>query len=100
MLDFPEDKEVQWNEDVFGKMQNLRMLIKKKGFSFGSPKHLPNSLRVMEWWGYPAASLPSNFHSKNLVILNLSCSYFQWDKPLQARIIIIVVTLFFLKLLI
>ncbi|RDX76240.1 TMV resistance protein N, partial [Mucuna pruriens] len=84
MLDMPEDEEVQWNQKVFGKMKNLRMLlIKKNAGFFRSPKVLPNSLRVLEWFGYPESSLPSNFHSKNLVILNLSYSYFQWDKPLQ-----------------
>jgi len=84
MFDMKEDQEVQWNQKVFGKMKNLRMLLvtMKVGFSRSSID-LPKSLRVLEWWGYPESSLPSNFHSKNLVILNLSYSYFQWDKPLQ-----------------
>nr|KYP33348.1 putative WRKY transcription factor 19 [Cajanus cajan] len=84
MLDMPEDQEVLRNENVFGKMKNLRMMLIKKNPNFlRSPKDLPNSLRVLEWWGYPRASLPSKFHSKNLVKLDLSNSYFQWDNPLQ-----------------
>ncbi|XP_029126077.1 TMV resistance protein N-like [Cajanus cajan] len=85
MLDMPEDQEVKWNQKVFGKLKNLRMmLIKRNPKCFRSLKDLPNELRVLEWLGYPRASLPSNFHLKNLVILNLSYSYFQWAKPLQA----------------
>lgn len=72
---------------LFGKMENLMMLMKKKGRPLGSPNHLPNSLRVLEWWGFPASSLPSSFHPKNLVILNLSYSYFRWDKPLEVCIL-------------
>ncbi|KOM54619.1 hypothetical protein LR48_Vigan10g051100 [Vigna angularis] len=83
LLDMPKDEEVQWNGEVFGKLKNLRMLIKKNGPFQSSPKHFPNSLRVLEWMGYPVTSLPSNVASKNLVILNLSYSFFRWDKPLQ-----------------
>lgn len=92
MLDIPNDEEVQRNGEVFGKLNNLRMLIKKKGSFLSSPKHFPSSLKVLEWWGFPAAFLPSNVASKNLVILNLSYSCFQWEQPLQACIIINVVT--------
>jgi len=35
------------------------------------PEHLPNSLRVLEWWRYPSPSLPPNFHPKRLVTLEL-----------------------------
>ncbi|XP_061340635.1 TMV resistance protein N-like [Gastrolobium bilobum] len=81
MLDMPEDK-LQFKEDVFGKMKNLMMLIKKEVGFASCFEHLPKSLRVLEWWRHPAASLPSVLH--NLVILNLSYSRcFQWDKSLQ-----------------
>ncbi|XP_061376474.1 uncharacterized protein LOC133318484 [Gastrolobium bilobum] len=83
VLDMPEDKEVQWNQEVLGRMKKLRMLVKKNACFFGGPKNLPSSLRVLEWWKYPEASLPHNFHSKNLVILNLSYSSFQWNKQLE-----------------
>nr|KYP32054.1 TMV resistance protein N [Cajanus cajan] len=72
MLDMPKDLKVQWNQTVYRKMKNLQMmLVKSSVASLRMPKDLPNSLRVLEWWGYPGASLPSNFHLKNLVILNL-----------------------------
>ncbi|XP_068503019.1 disease resistance protein RPV1-like isoform X2 [Phaseolus vulgaris] len=84
MLDMPEYQEMQCNQKLFGKMKNLRMILIKEEVGFlRSPTALPNTLRVLEWWGYPATSLPSNFHLKNLVILNLSHSYFGWDKPLE-----------------
>ncbi|XP_047149246.1 disease resistance protein Roq1-like, partial [Vigna umbellata] len=84
MLEMPEHQEEMQCTPKFGKMKSLRMLIIEKKVSFlGSPATLPNSLRVLEWRGYPATSLPSNFHFKNLVILNLSHSYFGWYKPLQ-----------------
>ncbi|XP_020208543.2 disease resistance protein RML1B isoform X2 [Cajanus cajan] len=84
MLDMPKDLKVQWNQTVYRKMKNLQMmLVKSSVASLRMPKDLPNSLRVLEWWGYPGASLPSNFHLKNLVILNLSYSCFRWDKPLE-----------------
>ncbi|XP_029126007.1 disease resistance protein RML1B-like isoform X2 [Cajanus cajan] len=84
MLDMPKYLKVQWNQTVYRKMKNLQMmLVKSSVASLRMPKDLPNSLRVLEWWGYPGASLPSNFHLKNLVILNLSYSCFRWDKPLE-----------------
>lgn len=70
-------------------MKSLKMMLMKKNAGISEvPKDLPNSLRVLEWWGYPRASLPSNFRSKNLVRLDLSYSYFCWDKPLEACVII------------
>nr|KYP33146.1 TMV resistance protein N [Cajanus cajan] len=50
MLDMPEDQEVKWNQKVFGKLKNLRMmLIKRNPKCFRSLKDLPNELRVLEW---------------------------------------------------
>ncbi|XP_029129112.1 TMV resistance protein N [Cajanus cajan] len=85
MLDVPQDQEVQWNQKVFGKLKNLQMILIKKNNGFlRSFKDLPNNLRVLEWCRYPAATLPSNFHLKNLVVLNLSYSKFGWEKPFEA----------------
>jgi len=81
----PEHQETQCSQNLLGKMKNLRMILIKKQVGFlRRPTSLPNTLRVLEWWGYPATSLPCNFHLKNLVILDLSHSDFGWDKPLQA----------------
>lgn len=52
-------------------MQNLRTLIVKKCHFSKAPKHLPNSLRVLEWWRYPSHELPSDFHPKQLKIREL-----------------------------
>lgn len=58
------------------KMISLRtLIIRKECFSKG-PKKLPNSLRVLEWWGYPSKSLPSDFKPEKLAILKLPYSGF------------------------
>ncbi|XP_028760634.1 TMV resistance protein N-like isoform X2 [Neltuma alba] len=74
ILDSPKDKEIQWNGKAFMKMKKLKVLvIKNASFSKGI-KYLPNSLCVLEWKGYPFEFLPSNFHPKKLVHLDLSNS--------------------------
>lgn len=58
------------------KMISLRtLIIRNECFSKG-PKKLPNSLRVLEWWGYPSKSLPSDFKPEKLAILKLPYSGF------------------------
>ncbi|XP_061366470.1 disease resistance protein RUN1-like [Gastrolobium bilobum] len=72
MLDFPKSEEVvEWDGNAFKEMKNLKTLIIRKACFSEGPKHLPNSLRVLEWWRYPSPSLPSNFHQKKIVILKL-----------------------------
>ncbi|KAK7380574.1 hypothetical protein VNO78_33088 [Psophocarpus tetragonolobus] len=62
---------IEWDGMAFKQMSNLKTLIVRDGnFTIG-PKHLPNSLRVLEWWEYPSPSLPSDFHPKKLVTLQL-----------------------------
>ncbi|KHN45677.1 Putative sulfate transporter 4.2 [Glycine soja] len=56
---------------AFEKMNNLKRLIIESGSFTTGPKHLPNSLRVLEWWDYPSPSLPIDFHPKKLVKLEL-----------------------------
>ncbi|XP_061353640.1 TMV resistance protein N-like [Gastrolobium bilobum] len=70
------EEVVEWDGEAFKKMKNLKTLIIKKGHFSEGPKHLPNSLRVLEWWGYPSQSLPSDFHPKKLVIFKLPHSSF------------------------
>ncbi|XP_027359406.1 TMV resistance protein N-like [Abrus precatorius] len=82
-LDFSSHKNgeaaeaiVEWNGEVFKKMRNLRtLIIRNCQFSKG-PEHLPNSLKVLEWQGYPSQHLPSDFHPKKLVICKLQNSCF------------------------
>ncbi|KAJ7970155.1 Disease resistance protein [Quillaja saponaria] len=71
MLSLPEDEKVHLNGEAFSKMKNLRILIVENAYFFEGPKYLPNSLRVLDWKGYPSQSLPLNFHPTKLVILNL-----------------------------
>ncbi|KAK7314751.1 hypothetical protein VNO77_33279 [Canavalia gladiata] len=67
---------VKWNGKAFKKMKNLRTLIIKSGQFSKGPKHLPNSLRVLEWWNYPSQGLPPNFRSKKFAICKLPKSCF------------------------
>ncbi|XLT60538.1 hypothetical protein HN873_053142, partial [Arachis hypogaea] len=46
------DVEVKWDGKAFKDMKNLKTLIIKNCCFSQSPKHLPNSLRVLEWWRY------------------------------------------------
>lgn len=72
ILDFPEFEEVvEWDGMALKEMKNLKTLIIRVGSFSRGPEHLPNSLRILEWWGYPSTSLPLNFHPKKLVRLEL-----------------------------
>ncbi|MED6133278.1 hypothetical protein PIB30_026862 [Stylosanthes scabra] len=70
-LEAPMSKVIDWDGEAFRKMGNLKSLIIKSGNFFNGPNHLPNSLRVLEWHGYPSHSLPPDFHPKKLSILML-----------------------------
>jgi len=65
------DDEVELNESVFKKMKNLKTLIIRGGHFSKGPKHLPNSLRVVEWESYPSEYFPNDFNPKKLAIFNL-----------------------------
>ncbi|XP_019415326.1 PREDICTED: TMV resistance protein N-like [Lupinus angustifolius] len=75
-LDYlPQGKEVvQLSGKAFKKMKNLRILIIKTASFSGVPKHLPNSLRVLEWRGFPLRCLPPDFLPDNLSILHFPSS--------------------------
>jgi hypothetical protein len=63
-LGLPHGKplEVNWDGEAFKNMTNLKTLIIKRVDFSESPKHLPNSLRVLEWWGYPSECFPIEFY--------------------------------------
>lgn len=83
MLDLPEDEEVCWTGEEFKKMKNLKILkIINANFSTG-PKYLPNSLRVLDWRGYPWPYLPSDFRPRKLSMLNLPNSCLVLNAPLK-----------------
>ncbi|MED6183284.1 hypothetical protein PIB30_036470 [Stylosanthes scabra] len=72
-LEFPsfKDAEVKWDGTAFKEMKNLKTLIIKNGCFSKSPKHLPNSLRVLEWRKYPSEYFPPDFQPEMLCILKL-----------------------------
>ncbi|KAK7251890.1 hypothetical protein RIF29_35487 [Crotalaria pallida] len=83
MLHLPKIKVVRWNGSELKKMKNLKILtIQNTDFSV-CPEHLPNSLRVLKWWRYPAPYLPPEFDPKRLVMLDLSMSCLRLDKQIE-----------------
>ncbi|XP_054778202.1 disease resistance protein RPV1-like [Prosopis cineraria] len=83
MLDPPQQEDVKWSSLSFEKMTNLRILIIRKSQFSTSPKHLPNSLKWLEWEGYPSSTLPLDFSPRKLVFFKLCCSPFRLDQPLK-----------------
>ncbi|KAL2321181.1 hypothetical protein Fmac_030150 [Flemingia macrophylla] len=78
-LDSPilgKEEILEWNRKAFKKMTNLKTLIIKIGHFSKGPKHLPSSLRVLEWLKYPSKGLPHDFCSKKLSICKLPKSCF------------------------
>ncbi|XP_020236375.1 TMV resistance protein N isoform X1 [Cajanus cajan] len=74
MLHLPKSKDVRWNGSELKKMTNLKILTIENAYFSRGPEHLPNSLRVLKWWGYPSQSLPPEFDPKRLVMVDLSMS--------------------------
>lgn len=94
-LDFPihamssngsEGGEVDWDGEALKNMRNLKTLVIRNGSFNQGPTHLPNSLRVLEWWGYPSPSLPNDFHPKKLAMLKLPESCLRISEPIQGVI--------------
>ncbi|KAG4390487.1 hypothetical protein GLYMA_06G310000v4 [Glycine max] len=83
MVDLPDQYTVHLKDESFKKMRNLKILIVRSGHFFGSPQHLPNNLRLLDWMEYPSSSLPSSFQPKKLVVLNLSHSRFTMQEPFK-----------------
>nr|KYP62635.1 TMV resistance protein N [Cajanus cajan] len=75
-MDFSLFEKVEWDGYAFKRMKNLKTLIIRSGHFSKGPKHLPNILRVLEWWRYPSQDLPFDFHPKKLVICKLPKSSF------------------------
>lgn len=79
--------EVNWDGEALMTMRNLKTLVVRNGRFNKGPTHLPNSLRVLLWWGYPSQSLPNDFHPKKLAILKLPDSFLTISEPIQASIV-------------
>ncbi|XP_027368582.1 uncharacterized protein LOC113874561 [Abrus precatorius] len=82
ILDPLEKKEIEieWGGTAFENMNNLRILILRNARFSSAPNYLPNSLRLLEWNGYPSASLPPGFYPRNAVVLGLPYSQLKLDK--------------------
>ncbi|XP_059429876.1 TMV resistance protein N-like [Corylus avellana] len=100
VLKLPLQKQERLNVEAFSKMKKLKMLQISNDYDFlrwlsnaydhfytnlewrGDPSNvmLSNKLCIMEWWRYPLESLPTNFHSDNLVelIMRESCIKQLW----------------------
>ncbi|XP_028769783.1 TMV resistance protein N-like isoform X2 [Neltuma alba] len=83
MLDPPQQEEVTWSGTAFEKMNDLRILVIRNTQFSTNPKYLPNSLRLLDWEGYPSANLPSDFSPKKLTSLRLCNSIFRLEEPFK-----------------
>ncbi|XP_065635930.1 disease resistance protein Roq1 isoform X1 [Quercus suber] len=72
VLKLSTPKEAHWNPESFSKMQHLKLLIINNVYLLHDPKHLPNSLRILDWDKYPSKYFPSSFQSKSFQRLNRS----------------------------
>nr|KYP59772.1 TMV resistance protein N [Cajanus cajan] len=62
LADIPQGNDVlKLSDRAFKNMKSLRILILKDDIYHGVPQHLPNSLRVLLWSGYPSGCLPPDF---------------------------------------
>ena len=59
-----EPKNVDWNPEAFSNMRNLKLLKICGVQLMRDLKHLPTSLRILDWRGYPSKSLASSSQSK------------------------------------
>jgi hypothetical protein len=59
VLKLREPKEAYWRPESFSKLHHLKLLIIDSVHLLHDPKHLPNSLRIIDWSGYPSKSIPS-----------------------------------------
>ncbi|XP_050254551.1 disease resistance protein RUN1-like [Quercus robur] len=75
VLEMHEPKNVDWDPEAFSKMRYLKLLKICGVQLMHDLKHLPNSLRILDWKGYPSKSLTSSSRLKsfeNLKFMNLS----------------------------
>ncbi|RHN51943.1 putative TIR domain, winged helix-turn-helix DNA-binding domain-containing protein [Medicago truncatula] len=75
--DIKKDNVVNWDGEAFKNMTKLRTLL-IEGVKFSeSPKHLPNSLRILEWYDYPSQYFPVDFLPRQLIICKLSSEFYR-----------------------
>ncbi|XP_061339893.1 TMV resistance protein N-like [Gastrolobium bilobum] len=84
MLHPPRHEEVDhWTNTSFENMRNLRILIVRNTTFSTGPSYLSNSLRLLDWMGFPSQSFPADFYPQRIVDFKLSHSPLILKKPLQ-----------------
>ncbi|XP_042960664.1 disease resistance-like protein DSC1 isoform X2 [Carya illinoinensis] len=74
LIDLPqEDCLIRLGPKVFAKMKSLRILKITccRGIFRDGLNYLSNELRVLDWLGCSLEFLPSSFHGKKLIVLNI-----------------------------
>ncbi|KAL6184840.1 hypothetical protein ACLB2K_046240 [Fragaria x ananassa] len=70
-VELPGEDEICLSPKCFKKMKNLQLFININARFSGEVNYLPNQLRFLDWPGFPAQSLPSDFNPQKLVELNM-----------------------------
>ncbi|PRQ22466.1 putative TIR domain, P-loop containing nucleoside triphosphate hydrolase [Rosa chinensis] len=71
VMDLPELEVAHWKPEAFSNLTQLSLLhIRNVNLPEGLTS-LSNSLRLLDWSGYPLRSLPQNFEADELIELNL-----------------------------
>ncbi|KOM47669.1 hypothetical protein LR48_Vigan07g137300 [Vigna angularis] len=84
MLYPPKQEKIDyWTMTAFKKMKNLRILIVRNAIFSSGPSYLPNSLRLIDWKGYPSKSFPPDFYPHRIVDFKLPHSSLIFKKPFQ-----------------
>ncbi|CAJ2638896.1 unnamed protein product [Trifolium pratense] len=77
----PQENVEKLSDKAFKDMKSLRILIIKDAIYSEVLQHLPNSLRVLDWSGYPSCCLPPDF-----VKLPSNCLIFNKFKDMKSLI--------------
>jgi len=86
IIDPPAHKVYKWRDiNAFKKMKNLRILIIRNTTFSTAPSGLPNSLRLLDWKGYPSKSFPSDFYPERIVDFKLPHSSLMLEKPFKVQ---------------
>ncbi|KAL6179601.1 hypothetical protein ACLB2K_051114 [Fragaria x ananassa] len=70
-VELPREDEICLSSKCFKKMKNLQLFININARFSGEVNYLSNQLRFLDWPGFPAQSLPSDFNPQKLVNLNM-----------------------------
>ena len=83
ILNWTQVVPIQLHAEAFKKMNQLRFLeVGPNMVEISQAFELPSrELRYLDWGGYNLASMPSNFHVDNLVVLRLQDNYLRhlWE---------------------